>query len=153
MHSGLGKAEKRQKAGRYLAMVGLDPALLDRKPRDLGASTLQRINVARALILEPNSSSLDEPTSVLSPHARNGLIELLVRLQEELGIGYLFISHDLTTVRYLCHRVAVMYLGQIVEEGTAEQVFDHPRHPYIPRRCCRPISLPDPAHRRWTRPM
>ena len=132
--------------------MGLDEKLLERKPRGLGAGTLQRINIARALICEPEFIVLDEPTSMLAPLPRAGLIELLVRLQQDLGISYLFISHDLTTVRYLCHRVAVMYLGQIVEEGTVEEVFATPRHPYSQALLSAHL-FPDPSHRRVDHPV
>ena len=142
----------RDKAAAALKLVDLDPALLDRKPRGLGASTLQRVNIARALILDPQFVVLDEPTSVLAPRARNGLVALLARLQAELGISFLFISHDLTTVRYLCQRVAVMYLGQIVEEGTVEQVFSTPMHPYS-RALLSAHLFPDPTQRRVDHPV
>jgi len=142
----------RDKAASALKLVDLDPALLDRKPRGLGASTLQRVNIARALILDPQFVVLDEPTSVLAPRARNGLVALLARLQAELGISFLFISHDLTTVRYLCQRVAVMYLGQIVEEGTVEQVFSTPMHPYS-RALLLAHLFPDPTKRRVDYPV
>ncbi len=144
--------DHRTSAAAALKLVDLDPALLDRKPRGLGASTLQRVNIARALILNPEFVVLDEPTSVLAPRARNGLIALLARLQQDLGISFLFISHDLTTVRYLCQRVAVMYLGQIVEEGTVEQVFSNPQHPYS-KALLSAHLFPDPAHRRVDHPV
>ena len=152
LHRRMSRAEKRREAGQHLELVGLDPVLLDRKPRGLGAGTLQRINIARAIICKPEFIVLDEPTSVLAPRPRAGLIELLARLQDELGVSYLFISHDLTTVRYLCHRVAVMYLGQIVEEGTVEQVFTAPQHPYS-RALLSAHLFPDPAHRRVDNPV
>ena len=135
-----------------MRLVDLDPALLSRKPRGLGASTLQRVSIARALILDPEFVVLDEPTSVLAPRARTALIALLAKLQADLGISFLFISHDLTTVRYLCQRVAVMYLGQIVEEGTVEQVFTAPRHPYS-RALLSAHLFPDPTHRRVDHPL
>ena len=146
------KADRWDRAVAALKQVDLDPSLMARKPRDLGASTLQRINIARALICNPDFVVLDEPTSVLAPRARNSLIALLARLQKELGISYLFISHDLTTVRYLCQRVAVMYLGQIVEEGTVEQVFTDPQHPYS-RALLSAHLMPDPTHRRVDNPL
>lgn len=145
-------ADHRQKAEAAMRLVDLDPALLSRKPRGLGASTLQRVSIARALILDPEFVVLDEPTSVLAPRARTALIALLAKLQQDLGISFLFISHDLTTVRYLCQRVAVMYLGQIVEEGTVEQVFTAPRHPYS-RALLSAHLFPDPTHRRVDHPL
>lgn len=147
VHEGGDKANRRNRAIAALEQVNLDPSLMQAKPRDLGASTLQRINIARALICKPEFVVLDEPTSVLAPRARNSLIALLARLQKELDISYLFISHDLTTVRYLCQRVAVMYLGQIVEEGKVEQVFCNPQHPYS-RALLSAHLMPDPTRRR-----
>lgn len=152
LHTRLSKREKRDRAAAALELVALDPKILDRKPRGLGAGTLQRVNIARALISDPEFIVLDEPTSVLAPRARAGLIELLPRLQEELGVSFLFISHDLTTVRYLCHQVAVMYLGQIVEEGTVEQIFSRPRHPYSQALLSSHL-FPDPSHRRVDHPV
>ncbi len=151
LHTKLSAREKRERAAAALDLVALDPKILGRKPRGLGAGTLQRVNIARALISDPEFIVLDEPTSVLAPRARAGLIELLPRLQEKLGVSFLFISHDLTTVRYLCHRVAVMYLGQIVEEGTVEQIFSRPRHPYSQALLSSHL-FPDPSHRRVDHP-
>lgn len=145
------REDRARRAGETLELVGLDPALLTRKPKGLGAGTLQRISIARALICEPEFIVLDEPTSVLAPRARNALIALLARLQKELDISLLFISHDLTTVRYLCQRVAVMYLGQIVEEGTVEEVFTAPQHPYS-RALLSAHLFPDPHNRRVESP-
>lgn len=150
VHGGGGVAVRRNRAAEALRLVDLDPSLMAAKPRDLGASTLQRIAIARALILNPEFIVLDEPTSVLAPRARNALIALLARLQAELGVSYLFISHDLTTVRYLCQRVAVMYLGQIVEEGSVEQVFTAPKHPYSQALLSAHL-MPDPSRRRVDR--
>ena len=151
LHSSDDPATRRKQAAEVLALVNLPEALLDRRPKGLGAGALQRINIARALILRPDFMVLDEPTSVLAPRARNALIALLVRLQAELKISFLFISHDLTTVRFLCQRVAVMYLGQIVEEGTVEQVFTAPQHPYS-RALLSAHLFPDPTHRRVDHP-
>ena len=152
LHTRLSGADKARRAAELMELVGLDPALLERRPLGLGASALQRINIARALACNPSFIVLDEPTSVLSPQARAGLIELLGRLQKELGISYLFISHDLTTVQYICHRVAVMYLGQIVEEGSVEEIFLHPRHPYSQALLSAHL-FPDPSHRRVDNPV
>jgi oligopeptide/dipeptide ABC transporter ATP-binding protein len=147
IHTKLGRGERRQRAAELLSVVDLDASLLDRRPRGLGAGAMQRLNIARALATRPDFIVLDEPTSVLSPSAIVSLVALLRRIQAEFGVSYLFISHDLTTVRYLCHRVAVMYLGQIVEAGSVEQVFARPRHPYA-RALLSAHLNPDPAHRR-----
>lgn len=150
VHRGGDGATRRERAAAALRLVDLDPALLDRLPKGLGASTLQRVNIARALILRPDFVVLDEPTSVLAPRARASLVALLARLQAELGIAFLFISHDLTTVRYFCQRVAVMYLGQIVEQGTVEQIFTDPRHPYSQALLSAHL-FPDPTRSRVDR--
>lgn len=152
IHTSLTANERRARAIAALAMVDLPDSLMSRKPRGLGAGALQRINIARAMICGPEFVVLDEPTSVLAPRARGSLIALLARLQTDLGISFLFISHDLTTVRYLCQRVAVMYLGQIVEEGTVEQVFTTPSHPYT-RALLSAHLFPDPARRRVDHPV
>lgn len=149
--TGMSRAARRTRAEETMRLVGLDPALLSRKPRGLGAGTLQRVAIARALASEPEFIVLDEPTSVLAPRARNALIELLSKLQRDLGISLLFISHDLTTVRYVCQRVAVMYLGQIVEEGTVEEVFTRPLHPYSQALLAAHL-FPDPDNRRVEHP-
>ena len=130
VHSQMSKAEKRARILELMALVDLDPAMLDKRPRDLGAGALQRVNIARSLATNPEFVILDEPTSVLAPAARASLIALLRRLQRDLGVSFLFISHDLTTVSQVCDRVVVMYLSQIVEIGTIDEVFDHPKHPY-----------------------
>jgi oligopeptide/dipeptide ABC transporter ATP-binding protein len=150
LHTTLTPAEKTARSVELLGMVGLPADILDRKPQGMGAGAMQRLNIARAIATNPEFIVLDEPTSVLSPSAVSSLIALLRRLQDDLGLSYLFISHDLTTVKYLCHRVAVMYLGQIVELGTVEQVFATPRHPYA-RALLSSHLFPDPAERRVDR--
>lgn len=147
LHTSKSRSEKTARSRELLQMVGLSPDILDRRPKGMGAGAMQRLNIARALASDPEFIVLDEPTSVLSPSAISELITLLRRLQDELGLSYLFISHDLTTVKYLCHRVAVMYLGQVVEVGTVDQIFNAPRHPYA-RALLSSHLFPDPSHRR-----
>jgi ABC-type dipeptide/oligopeptide/nickel transport system ATPase component len=113
-----------------LRLVGLGAEIAAAKPRALSAGSQQRVNIARAIAVEPELIVLDEPTSALTPLARIAIIRLLRDLQARLGVSYLFISHDLNTVEHMSHRVAVMYLGQIVELGTREQIFHDPLHPY-----------------------
>jgi oligopeptide/dipeptide ABC transporter ATP-binding protein len=108
------------------------------------------VSIGRALITEPDFVVLDEPTSALPAAARAEIIELIARLQRELGVSYLYISHDLTTVEHLCHDVAVMYLSQVVEFGTREQVFGDPQHPYS-RALLASHLFPDPGNRRIDR--
>jgi peptide/nickel transport system ATP-binding protein len=150
LHSTLDRAGKTKRIEDLLRLVGLDPARMNEKPRGLGASALQRLNIARALASEPEFIVLDEPTSVLSPIALVGFVELLARLKRDLGLAYLFISHDLTTVRHVCDRVAVMYLGQIVEIGETRQVFETPAHPYAQALLAAHLE-PDPAQRHRAR--
>lgn len=130
-----------------LAQVGLSPGVAALRPRQLSSGDQQRVGIARSLASAPELIVLDEPTSMLPPLARVGVIGLLRRLQAERGLAYLFISHDLTTVEHLSHRVAVMYLGQVVELGTRAQVFARPVHPYS-RALLSAHLVPDPARRR-----
>ena len=130
LHTELDAAGRAARVDELLALVGLDPALRGVRPAQLSAGRQQRVAIARAIAASPDFVVLDEPTSALTPETTAEIIALLMELSQRLGIAYLFISHDLTTVRYICHRVAVMYLGQVVELGTKEQVFDAPAHPY-----------------------
>jgi oligopeptide/dipeptide ABC transporter ATP-binding protein len=136
-----------QRVAALLELVGLDPATARLRPRGLSAGAQQRVGIARAIAADPALIVLDEPTSALTPLARVGIVALLRELQARLGMSYLFISHDLNTVEQLSHRVAVMYLGQIVELGTRQQVFEAPRHPYAKALLAAHLA-PDPAHRR-----
>ncbi len=130
-----------------MARVNLDSAHLARYPHQLSGGQKQRVGVARALITDPRFVVLDEPTSSLDMSVRIYVIDLLRRLQRDLGAAYLFISHDLSTVRYLCNRVMVMYLGRIVETGPTEEVFARPRHVYT-QALLSAIPVPDPTARR-----
>jgi oligopeptide/dipeptide ABC transporter ATP-binding protein len=130
-----------------LALVGLPAEAARLRPRGLSAGAQQRLSIARAIAADPALIVLDEPTSALTPLARVGVVKLLRDIQARLGTSYLFISHDLNTVEQLSHRVAVMYLGQIVEQGTREQVFRSPRHPYA-RALLSAHLAPDPSRRR-----
>jgi len=124
-------ANKRKKRiNEVLEMVELSDRLLDRYPIELTQGEQQRVGIARALITRPSLVVLDEPTSALDIHFRAEIIKLLRRIQEEEGTAYLFITHDLVAVFQLSHRIAVMYLGRIIEEGSVKEVFKSPVHPY-----------------------
>jgi oligopeptide transport system ATP-binding protein len=127
--------------------VNLEPSFLDRYPHQLSGGQKQRVGIARAIITEPQFVALDEPASSLDMSIRIHIIGLLKRLQDELGMTYLFISHDLSTVRALCNRVLVMYAGQIVETGRADDVFERPLHHYT-QALLSAIPIPDPQARR-----
>jgi oligopeptide/dipeptide ABC transporter ATP-binding protein len=123
-------AQRRERVDTVLQAVGLDPSMRPRYPHELSGGQLRRVALARILVLSPRIVVLDEPTSGLDMSVQATVLNLLLELQGRLGLTYLFISHDLSVVRRLCHRVAIMYLGRIVEQATASEVFAHPLHPY-----------------------
>jgi oligopeptide/dipeptide ABC transporter ATP-binding protein len=147
LHEELGRAERRERAEAVLEHVGLGLELADRYPHELSGGQRQRANIARAIVTQPRLVVLDEPTSALDVSLRSRVILLLERLRAELDLAYLFISHDIATVKYLAGRIAVMYLGVIVEHGDAAQVIGDPRHPYT-RALISAVPVPDPDRRR-----
>lgn len=143
----LSRRQRKQRVEKVLAEVGLGRELSTRYPHELSGGQRQRVNIARAIARQPAFIVLDEPTSALDVSLRSRIILLLERLQRQFEISYLFISHDMATVRYLAARVAVMYLGSIVEEADRTELFARPLHPYT-RALLSAVPVPDPhAHR------
>ncbi len=127
-----------------LDMVGLAPQFAQRYPHEMSGGQRQRVGIARALAVEPSIVLLDEPVSALDVSVRAEVMNLLVRLRDELGLGYLFISHDVAMVRQISDRVAVMYLGRVVEQGPWKAVLDEPLHPYT-SGLRGAVPIPDPS--------
>jgi peptide/nickel transport system ATP-binding protein len=128
---GAGRVESREKARALLGRVGLDPRLYGRRyPHELSGGQRQRVNIARALVLDPRLLVLDEPVSALDKSVQAQVLNLLLELKAERRLTYLFISHDLNVIEHVSDRVLVMYLGQVVETGTADALAESPKHPY-----------------------
>jgi peptide/nickel transport system ATP-binding protein len=145
----IGRREMRRRVFEVLPTVGLPPDCLDQYPHEFSGGGRQRLSLARALILNPRLVILDEPTSALDVAVQAQILNRLVALQNERGYSYLLITHNVGAVRYLAHRVAVMYLGEIVELGPVRSVLEHPVHPYT-KALLAALPVPD-ARRRKTR--
>ncbi len=140
------RADQQRRVAELLELVGLSADVSDRYPHEFSGGQRQRVGIARALTLEPKLIIADEPVSALDVSVQSQVLNLLVELQERLGLTYLFISHDLSVVEYLSDTIAVMYLGKIMEIGPARAVFEAPAHPY-PRALIEAIPEPDPRRR------
>ncbi|QIG48600.1 ABC transporter ATP-binding protein [Nordella sp. HKS 07] len=144
------RAQARERAAELLRQVGLDPDMMSRYPHEFSGGQRQRICIARALALDPKVIVADESVSALDVSIKAQVCNLLMDLQQKLGISLLFISHDMAVVERLCHRVAVMYLGEIVEIGPRRSVFGNPSHAYT-RKLMAAVPVPDPSRRRLRR--
>lgn len=150
IYVGMPRAHRDKRVVEVAQQIGLHPAMLDKLPSQLSAGLQQRVGIGRAIITRPDLVVFDEPTSALDPTARAEIVELLQVLQADLGTAYLFISHDLSTVRFLSDRVIVLYLGSIVEDGPAERLFAEPSHPYS-LGLLASVLLPHPSLKTETR--
>jgi peptide/nickel transport system ATP-binding protein len=141
--------ERRERVLDLMEKVGLSPSefLYRKYPHQLSGGQSQRVVIARALVTSPEFLVADEPLAMADVSVRALILQLMRRLKEEMGLTYLFITHDLATAKYLCDRIAVMYLGRIVEVASRDELFGHPHHPYT-RALLAAVPVPDPTARR-----
>jgi peptide/nickel transport system ATP-binding protein len=146
VHGVRSAAERRRRVIETLERVGLSPVelFLNKYPRDLSGGQKQRVVLARAIILDPDVLVADEPISMLDMSVRAKILQLMLDLKQDLGLTYVYITHDLASAKFFCDRIAIMYLGRIVEIGATEEIFANPRHPYT-QALLSAIPDPDPS--------
>jgi len=152
LHTDLRGPALRERVAELLEIVGLQAQFLYRFPHELSGGQKQRVCIARAIALNPDLLVLDEPTSALDVSVQAQILEFLKSIQKRLGLTYLFISHNLAVVRYVCNRTAVMYLGQIVEQGETGAIFGDPKHPYT-KALLEAVPLPKSGQPRRGQPL
>jgi oligopeptide transport system ATP-binding protein len=143
-HRAGSRQDRAQRIDELLSLVGLEPAHANRYPHEFSGGQRQRIGIARALALNPDFIVCDEPIAALDVSIQSQIVNLLVNLQQTLGLTYLFISHDLSMVRHIADRVAVLYLGRVMELADGEDLYTHPKHPYT-QALLSAVPVPDPV--------
>jgi len=152
LHGVRDRAERRRVVAELLDTVGLRKSDLPKYPHEFSGGQRQRIGIARALVLDPRLVIADEPVSALDVSIQSQVLNLLVELQQQRGLTYIFISHDLTVVKYISDRVGVMYLGRLVELADADAIYERPKHPYT-RALLAALPIPDPTRRNRGEPL
>ncbi|MBT8203335.1 MAG: ATP-binding cassette domain-containing protein, partial [Acidimicrobiia bacterium] len=143
-HGTVRGAERRERIEELLSLVGLEPSHANRYPHEFSGGQRQRIGIARAIALNPEFIVCDEPIAALDVSIQSQIVNLLVNLQDHLGLTYLFISHDLSMVRHIADRVAVLYLGKVMEMSDVDTLYNHPKHPYT-QALLSAVPVPDPV--------
>ncbi|GAB4375771.1 MAG: ATP-binding cassette domain-containing protein [Kiloniellaceae bacterium] len=149
-HPGIGRQAMKAKVKEMMQRVGLLPQMINRYPHEFSGGQCQRIGIARAMVLDPKLIVCDEPVSALDVSIQAQIVNLLMRLQQEFGLSLLFISHDLSVVRHISHRIMVLYLGKVMEIAGRDAIYARPRHPYT-QALISAVPIPDPDKERAKR--